>query len=94
MVQQNISLFQVFEFIGIILAIIFTGMGISRQIKKGYNDYVDGKMEVMDIRITSIEKEISDNEVQNKREHDRLTVLFDRIDGKLNSVLERLPHKK
>lgn len=89
MLQQSITTFQVVEFIGVVLAIIFTGMGISRQIKRNYNEYVDNKMDVMDIRITSIEKEISDNEAQNNREHDRLTVFFNKIDEKLDRLIER-----
>lgn len=94
MVSQTITLFQVLELVGIILAIVFTGMGISKQIKKNYNEYVDNKMNVVDMRITAIEKEVEDYQKQNEREHDRLTVLFDRIDSKLDDLIKRIPYKK
>lgn len=89
MLQQSITLFQVIEFFGVVLAIVFTGMGISRQIKKNYNDYVDSKMKVMETRVSSIEQNIINNEAQNRREHDRLTKLFDKIDEKLDQLIDK-----
>ena len=89
MLQQNISVFQVLEFIGIIVAIVFTGMGISRQIKRNYNEYVDNKFEVMETRVDGIENTINANEARNISEHDRLTNLFDKIDTKLDKLIDK-----
>jgi hypothetical protein len=72
MFQQNISLFQVFQFIGVILSIIGSAILIARQIKRNLNEYVDHKITVMDTRVKSIEKNIADNEAQNRREHDSI----------------------
>jgi hypothetical protein len=89
-IAQTITLFEALRFIGIILTIVLTGMGISRQIKKNHNEYVDNKMKVFDIRLTSLEKEVDDNKKDNQREHDAIKQEFvDRV----NMIFEWIKRK-
>jgi len=88
MFEQTINISALFEFIGLGLTIIISSIVITRAIKKGYRNYIDSEIKMVNIKIDTIEKEVGDNQKQNEKEHDRLTLLFDKIDGKLDRIIE------
>lgn len=88
MVGQTINVSALLEFFGLMLTIIISAIVITRAIRKGYQAYIDNKLNVFDMRVTAIEKEIEGDKKQNEKEHDRLTLLFDKIDGKLDKLIE------
>jgi hypothetical protein len=87
MVEQTINIFRLIEFISVILTIIISAMVIGRGIKKGYKTYIDTKIDIMDLRTTGIEKEISELKRDNQREHDMIKRDFvERVDMIFNWI--------
>lgn len=89
MVEQTINIPRLIEYLGLIMTIIISAIVVARAIKKGYQNYVENKLKVVDMRIESIEKEFENSKEQNEKEHDRLTLLFDKINDKLDRLLEK-----
>jgi hypothetical protein len=89
MVEANISTFELVEFAGILITIVVSVIVINRNLKRGYKSYIDSKIQLIDNRVVSIEKEIVEDKAVNLREHDRLTELFDKIDSKLDRLIEK-----
>ena len=89
MVEQSIEVYRILEFTGIIITIIVSTILIGRALKKGYQNYTDNKIKIVDMKMSNMKREIEENQKQNEKEHDRLTLLFDKIDDKLNRLLEK-----
>jgi uncharacterized protein YbjQ (UPF0145 family) len=92
MVEQTINIYRALEYVGLVMTIIIAAMVIGRNIKKGYQNYVDNKIDIMDTKITSIQREVYDNKRDNQREHDaikeeflsRVNMIFEWIKSKSN----------
>lgn len=76
MVEANISVVETVKFIGIILSVVVSSIIVARAIKKGYMDYVDTKINVMNVRMTNLEKEVEDNKSDYHRERDEMKKEF------------------
>jgi len=76
MVEQTINIYRALEYVGLVMTIIIAAMVIGRNIKKGYQNYVDNKIDIMDTKITSIQREVHDNKHNNQREHDAIKEEF------------------
>lgn len=80
--------------LGIIIAItgqIIGWVQISNKNKQKYasKEYVKQESRAMDLRVTSLEKQLEDHEKVNTREHDRMEKMFETINEKLDRLIER-----
>lgn len=90
MVEANISVLETLKYIGVILTIIVSFILVAKAIKKGYKNYIDAKMNVIDIRMASLEKEVSGNKADNQREHAEMKKQFiNRVDQIWNWIKDR-----
>ncbi len=88
MFEQTINVYGLLKFSGVVLTIIVAAISITRAIKKGYKNYIDNKLELVNMEILTIKKDIEEDKKYNEKEHDRLTLLFDKIDSKLDRIIE------
>lgn len=90
MVEANISVLETVKFIGVILTMVVSSIIVAKAIKRGYQNYIDTKMNVMDIRMANLEKEVSDNKADNQREHDEMKKEFiHRVDQIWNWIKDK-----
>jgi hypothetical protein len=96
MVDQTITVFEFFEFIGIIVMIIGGIFTISRQLKKGLDKFETTensklKFEAMDGKIAAIEKDVESNKNDNQREHDQIR---EEVSQKLDLIIRIVSKNK
>ena len=76
--------------IGIIANIYTVGKIRSENKEKmATKGYVLEKVAEIEAKVMKVENVIKEHKEDNIREHDRLTQLFDKIDGKLDRLIER-----
>lgn len=79
--------------VGIIggIANVFTIIKVRNENKEkmATKGYVLEKVAEVETKVIKVENVIKEHKEDNIREHDRLTHLFDKIDGKLDRLIER-----
>jgi len=89
MVEAGSKIYEHLGELSVILTLIISALVIIRAIIRGYKSYVDDKLTVVNMEISTIKKNAVDYKYQNEKEHDRLTSLFDKIDEKLDKLIEK-----
>lgn len=90
MVEQNIEIFPILEYIGLTLTIIVSSMVIGRSIKNGYQKYIDQQISMMNIYVSNIEREVAELKKDNQREHDEIKRdLLNRLDQIWNWIQKK-----
>jgi trans-2-enoyl-CoA reductase len=93
MVVESVSIFGLIASIGVVFAILTNIIQVSHLNKKSKEryatkEYVQQKEDVMNQKIRSIEKDITDNEKHNEREHDLIQTILIRMEKKLDRLIE------
>ena len=92
MLEQNITVFEVFEFFGLIIMGIggfYAIRGAARKERERFETKENSKLkfDAMDQRVSSIEKEVEDNKKDNQREHDSMKKdLKEHIDVRMDDL--------
>lgn len=93
MAVEQISILGLIAAIGVVVAMITNIIQISNINKKNKEkyatkEYVEQKNDVVNQKIKSIEKDISDNEKHNEREHDLIQTILVRMEKKIDRLIE------